>query len=86
MRTGTLVDSRDQQITVYTLVRDYRETTARPSTHESRDFLLRCLGDMGDVPAWQLRPAMLTRWVHELQNKPLAASTISTSYACYARQ
>ncbi|MCK7641448.1 site-specific integrase [Corynebacterium sp. P6145] len=77
LRSGTWIDPADQQITVYTLVRDYRDTAARPSTREARDYLLRCLGDMGAVPVGQLRPAMVTRWVRDLQHKPLSANTIA---------
>ncbi|MCK7676199.1 tyrosine-type recombinase/integrase [Corynebacterium pygosceleis] len=83
LRTGTWVDPKDQQITLRAVVQEFADSSTRPGTEKVRINLLKSLGPMGEVPIGELRPAMISAWVADLQRgpRPLAANTVANRFS-----
>lgn len=84
MRRGEWISPEDQATTLHDLATQWHAEAVKTNTVANRKALLDNLGDLGDIPIGQIRPADIAEWNAVLRKgrpwkggKPLAASTVA---------
>ncbi|MCK7676215.1 tyrosine-type recombinase/integrase [Corynebacterium pygosceleis] len=80
LRSGTWIDPIHRQSTVGDLVRDYRDSAARPKTREAWTTYYNALGELHDVPVGKLTAGMIRKWVAG-RSEAWAPRTLSNAVA-----